>query len=345
MRRDGLILDQESRFVVLFTASRWSITVLPKVLMRKLAEHESARVETPLSTAPSLAVQFFLIPLAVVGMVVLVYGGFRMLVTNERTPEEVLNDVRAGGRERRWPAAYELSRLLSDPDIEATHPGLGAAIVQAFEASEGDDPRVRRYLALAIGRLRTPPPGAVDELVRGLDDSDAETTISVIWALASLGDLSVRDEIHAMYGSEDAGVRKMAVYALGALPDGGDASTLRNALDDPVPDVQWNAALALARLGRPDGVTVLGRMLDRAYVARNVTRTPTVDAVLDPVSEIMVSGLQAVGALHATDLWDEVQVLSEGDANLRVREVALRTLEILGTAAEPTTAMTTRERG
>ena len=306
--------------------------------MQKLVERESARAGSSPSTVPTLAVQFFLIPLAVVGVVVLVYGGFQMLVTNERTPEEFLNDVRSGGRERRWPAAYELSRILSDPEVETNHPELGAAIVQAFEASEGDDPRVRRYLALAIGRLSSPPPDAIDGLVDGLNDPDTETTISVIWALASLGDPSVRDKIDAMYASADAGVRKMAVYALGAFPDGGDTSTLRNALDDPVPDVQWNAAVALARLGRTDGVTVLARMLDREYVERNVTRTPAVDTLLDPVSEVMVSGLQAVGALQGAGLRDAVQGLSESDANLKVREVALRTLEELGpSVAEPST--------
>ena len=314
--------------------------------MQKLVERESVRAGRSPSTVPALAVQFFLIPLAVVGVVVLVYGGFRMLMTNERTPEEFLNDVRSGGRERRWPAAYELSRLLSDPEVETNHPELGAAIVQAFEASEGDDPRVRRYLALAIGRLSSPPPGAIDGLVDGLNDPDTETTITVIWALASLGDPSVRDKIDAMYGSADAGVRKMAVYALGAFPDAGDASTLRNALDDPTPDVQWNAAVALARLGRIDGVVVLARMLDREYVERNVTRTPAVDALLDPVSEVMVSGLQAVGALQAADLRDAVQGLSESDASLRVREVALRTLEVLGpSVAEPSTVMNASERG
>ena len=314
--------------------------------MKKLVERESAPAGSSPSTTPALAVQFFLIPLAVVGMVVLVYGGFRMLMTYERTPEEFLNDVRSGGRERRWPAAYELSRLLSDPEVETNHPELGAAIVQAFEASAGDDPRVRRYLALAIGRLNSPPPGAINGLVDGLSDPDTETTISVIWALASLGDPSVRDEIDTMYGSDDAGVRKMAVYALGVFPDAGDASTLRNALDDPVPDVQWNAAVALARLGRTDGVTVLARMLDREYVERNVTRTPAVDARLDPVSEVMVSGLQAVGALQAAGLRDAVQGLSETDANLGVREVALRTLEVLGPlVAEPSTVVNASERG
>ena len=47
--------------------------------MDKLVERESA-TRNPLIAAPALAVQFFLIPLAVVGVTVLVYLGFRSLL-------------------------------------------------------------------------------------------------------------------------------------------------------------------------------------------------------------------------------------------------------------------------
>jgi HEAT repeat protein len=297
--------------------------------MEKLRERESEGPAGPLAAAPSLAVQFFLIPLAVVAVVVAVYGGFRMMVTDERTPEEYLLDVRTGGRDRRWPAAYELSRLMGDPGTEERHPGLGRALVDAFVGSGGDDPRIRRYLALAIGRLRMPPPDTMAALTEALDDADSETVISVVWALASLGDEAVVPRIVSMYRSSDAGVRKMAVYALGVLPDDGAHTTLRAALDDPAPDVQWNAAVALARHGRSDGLRVLGRMLDRDYVQRNVDRASSLEGGVDPVAEVMVSGLQAVGALKAAQLHDRVAELSRSDASLRVREVALRTLELL----------------
>lgn len=297
--------------------------------MPKLVERESAPRVNPLTAAPALAVQFFLIPLAVVGVIVLVYGGFRMLLATERTPAELLADVRSGGRERRWPAAYELSRVLSDPGAEQRNPELGAAVVQAFADSAGDDPRVRRYLALAIGRLASPPPAAVDELTAALGDPDTETRISVIWALAALGDESTADDVEAAYRSDDAGVRKMAVYALGALTGGGDHATLRNALDDPAADVQWNAAVALARHGRGDGMAVIRRMLDREYVTRMVTRRGSARDALDPVSEVIVSGLQAAASLRAAELRQPVAALIEEDENLRVRELAMKTLDLL----------------
>ena len=93
--------------------------------MSKLVERESAPDKSSLTKPTALAVQFFLIPLTVVGMVVIVYGGFRMMLSSERTPEEYLQDVQTGGRERRWPAAYELSRMMGESDIESRHPRLG----------------------------------------------------------------------------------------------------------------------------------------------------------------------------------------------------------------------------
>ena len=301
--------------------------------MQKLGEREPQRADSKLAAAPSLAVQFFLIPLAVVAVVVSIYGGFRMMVAEERSPEEYLNEIRSGGRDRRWPAAYELSRLLGDPEIEARFPGLAPALVQPFVASAGDAPRVRRYLALAIGRLTSPPPDAVDRLVEALDDPDTETLISVIWALGSLGEEAVVPRVVDLYQSQDAGVRKMVVYALGVLPDDGIHTTLRAALDDPVADVQWNAAVALARHGDERGTRVLARMLDRDYVSERVTASET---LIDPASEVMVSGLRAFAALGAGEggqVWTRIQTLADADESLRVRQVALETLEALGTEA------------
>ena len=298
--------------------------------MDKLREREPERPAGPLAAAPSLAVQFFLIPLAVVAVVVAIYGGFRMMVTDERTPEEYLLDVRTGGRERRWPAAYELSRLMGDPAVEERHPGLGRALLDAFVGSRGDDPRIRRYLALAIGRLQTPPPGTIEALTEALDDPDSETVISVVWALASLGGEAVVPRIVSMYQSSDAGVRKMAVYALGVLPDDGAHTTLRAALDDPVPDVQWNAAIALARQGDPRSIHVLGRMLNRGYVTDLVTASET---RVDPAGEVMISGLQAVAGLGSAAVGQDVRVavaaLADSDPSVQVQNAALQTLDAL----------------
>src|SRR6185503_8459517 len=110
------------------------------------------------------------------------------------------------------------------------------ALVKAFQES-GDDPQVRRYLALAIGRLDPPlPPDAIADLTHALDDPDSETRISVIWALGSSGDGAVVPRLISMYAAPDAdaGIRKMIVYALGALPGEAQLPTLDAALTDEV---------------------------------------------------------------------------------------------------------------
>lgn len=293
--------------------------------MDKLEERNGQVSEE--QSVPALAVQFFLIPLAVVVAVVLLYGGFRWLLNDERTPQEYLSDIRVGGRERRWPAAFELSRLMADPEVQASEPSLGPALVTAFVESENDDPRVRRYLAMAVGQLTQPPEDAGASLVDALDDPETETRISVIWALGSLGDSSVIPELAGMYASDDAGIRKMTVYALGALPGDEQIATLRTALNDSVPDVQWNAAVALARHGNTQGVGILGRMMDREYVERVAEPTMGVGSdEVDRVGEVMITGLNAIAALNAISFRDSVLQLSRQDESLRVRQAAIEAL-------------------
>jgi HEAT repeat protein len=296
--------------------------------MDKLVERESA-TRSPLAAAPALAVQFFLIPLAVVGITVAVYVGFRSLLADDRKAQDYLAEVRTGGLDRRWPAAYELSRLMADPKVRADR-SLAPALVQAFVESKGDA-RVQQYLALAIGRLDPPlPPDAIAELKKTVDSSDGETRISAIWALGSSGDPSVVPTLEPLYQSPDAGVRKMTVYALGALPGDAQLATLRAALEDSTADVRWNAAVALARKGQHDGVPILRQMLDRQYVEQTVTREVRVDEDRDPIADVMISGLRAAATLKDDALKPSVATLSQSDRSMKVRQAALEALKVMG---------------
>ena len=297
--------------------------------MNKLVERETA-TRNPLVAAPALAVQFFLIPLVVVGITVGVYIGFRSLLANDRSAQEYLAEVRNGGSDRRWPAAYELSRLMGDPKVRADRT-LAPALVKAFEAAKDDDPRVRQYLALAIGRLDPPlPPEAVADLTKALDAADGESRVSAIWALGSSGDPSVVATLQPLAASPDRGIRKMVVYALGALPGDAQIATLRTALQDAEPDVRWNAAVALSRKGNHDGVSVLRQMLDRQYVEQQVKRDVRQDEDRDPIAEVMISGLRAAATLKDEALKPSVTNLSRQDRSMKVRQAALEALKVMG---------------
>lgn len=315
--------------------------------MDKLVEREVA-TRNPLVAAPALAVQFFLIPLIVVSATVLVYLGFHSLLTDSRSPREYLNEVRTGGMSRQWPAAFELSRLMDDPEVRSDRQ-LAVEIVRAFDEAKNGDPRVRKYLALAIGRLEPPLPAeAISVLLKSLGDPETpwtpdlwsringwtpemtEAHLSTIWALGASGDAAVAPKLEPLYRSADAGVRKMVVYALGALPGDAQLETLRAALEDSEADVRWNAAVALARHGNRDGLPVLRQMLDRVYVEQAVTRTVRLDADHDPVADVMIISLRAVAALKEVTLRPSIEELSRQDRSLKVRQAALETLKVMG---------------
>jgi HEAT repeat protein len=298
--------------------------------MDKLVERESAP-RNALVAAPALAVQFFLIPLAVVAVAVSVYVGFRSLLADSRTPQDYLREVQMGGSNRRWPAAYELSRLMADPKVRADRT-LAPALIKAFEEAK-DDTAVRRYLALAIGRLDPPlPSDAIADLTKALDDPDSETRISVIWALGSSGDEAVIPRLIPLFAAPngDAGIRKMVVYALGALPGTTQNETLRVALQDDTADVRWNAAVALARKGSHDGVPVLKQMLDRPYVEQAVKRQARPDEDVDPVADVLISGVRAAAALKDIALKPSITALSTNDRSMKVRDAALEALKVMG---------------
>ena len=139
--------------------------------MDKLVERETA-TRNPLVAAPALAVQFFLIPLAVVGVTVLVYVG--LPVAARRRPDAGQDYLTEDSHRRLAPPVARRVRVVAAdgrPEGAGRSGRSAPALVKAFDEAKDDDPRVRRYLALAIGRLEPPlPPEAVAVLLKSLDD-------------------------------------------------------------------------------------------------------------------------------------------------------------------------------
>ena len=70
-------------------------------------------------------------------------------------------------------------------------------------------------------------------------------------------------------------------------------------------------------------------MLDREYVKKIVDPETGSGTNIDPVAEVMISGLQAVSMLEATSLQEAVVELSQTDQSMQVRQAALETLDVL----------------
>jgi HEAT repeat protein len=284
---------------------------------------EAAPEEPPVrQSTPFLVLQFFIFPLSIVAVCVAVFVVFGMIASEGKGAREHLADVRTGGANRRWQAAFELAKVLhAGKDPALTDPAFTDEVAKVFEEASADDPRVRRYLALALGRIGDRR--AVPALLKAVDDaatdgsrSDPETQVYAVWALGVIGDPQAVPRLVALARSDDAGLRKAAVHALGAFPGEASREALVTALSDPMTDVRWNAAVALARRHDPAAVPVLLGMMDRVELAG----VPGLTA--EQRAEAMVQAVEAAAVLHDARLDEAIRRLRDSDPDLKVRQAA-----------------------
>ena len=266
--------------------------------------------------------QFFIFPLIIVVVGVVIFVLFGLIGRDTKSPREYIRELRMTSGmfqgNRRWQAAVELSTVLAknkDPKLSRE---LAPDLIDLFNNSKSDDPRVRRYLALALGRLGDPQ--AIPVLRRSLRDEDAETRIHSIYALGQLRAQESVPDLISLYNTDDATLRTVIVYVLGALEDARALPLLQQALTDPHHDVQWNAAIALARLKNSAGVPTLQHMLDRGYL--NTVK----DMRDDQKEEAMISAIKALALLKDRSSEPLLKVVSQRDPSLKVRNAAYEAL-------------------
>jgi hypothetical protein len=266
------------------------------------------------------------VPAIVAGILVAllaVYFLFGELTSERRSVESYLADIERAEGNRRWQAAFEMSRLIEAGGGEVGS-DTGDKVLAVFDgaAAGASDPRIRRYLALTLGRLRFA--AAVPSLLVALGDADAETRIYAALALGEIADRRATAPLLVALSDEDAGVRKAAAFSLGLLADPEAAPRLREAIHDREVDVTWNAAVALARMGDPSGRDVLRSMAHREFVER-ASRSG------DPGSRstVLMTAVRALAMIEDHGAVPALEALAASDPDLRVRQVAMEALESL----------------
>jgi HEAT repeat protein len=263
-------------------------------------------------------IQFFVVPALVVAICVGVFFFFAWLVSDEKTGVDYLGEIRTGSENRRWQAAFELSKIITMDSERRRMEGLVPEMVRAFEAGAEDDPRVRHYLALSLGHLGDAE--ASPALIEALEDEDATTRLYALWALGNIGDRRAVEPVLGKLDDEDPGVRKMAVYAAGALGDVRAVEKLRIALNDPVRDVAFNAAVALAKLSDASGESLLLQMLDPEFLGGI--------ADMDETQRLLAteSAVQAAALLESDVLDERLREIGKDHPNVGIRKAALEAL-------------------
>jgi hypothetical protein len=280
-----------------------------------------------------VVMQFFIVPLALVAVLVLVFFGLQILRSRRPDPAATLRSLRhydgflggLVGDLKRWQYGYDFSLLLRGKlgEIDAA---LVPDLIAAFEeAGAGGDLQLRRYAVLALGQ--SADRRAVVPLRGALADADPPSRLFACWGLMRCGGAEALVALRGAVADPDEGVRKMAVFALGALGDRGSTALLRTALGDAAPDVGWNAALSLARLGDRAAVPVLlamlhhpvvsaaGVTLQSGAVAAPATAGPTVPAGGDRAIVLnAIRGLALLRPPEARAALERIAGQPDGDA-------------------------------
>jgi hypothetical protein len=264
-----------------------------------------------------LVAQFFVVPVVIVALCVGIFLLFGLITGESRGARDYLDEVKAGSGNRRWQAAFELSKFVGDKRAKVD-PRFGRDLAGVFRGAK-EDPKVRQYLALAMGRLGDPV--AVDTLVGAVSDRDPDTRLYVVWSLGQLRDARALEPLLAVVEGNDPNLRKMAIYSLGMIGDARAVAPLKAALNDPRHDIRWNSALALARLRDPSGIDTLHQMLDR----RALAALP--EATEPQRSEAIINAARAVGLLKDVSARPLLEAVRDTDPDVKARSAAISALK------------------
>ena len=263
---------------------------------------------------------FFLIPfmIAVFGAVFFLLFKFVTYETND--VEELLNQVKIGSASKRWQSAFELAKVLNNPDRDPLSDSFKDQLVSAYERSIHDDALVRSYLAMAMGATQDTIFG--DALLDGLKDESIETRIAAIQALGMIQYSPAVNSISTLIKTADSESERLsATISLGMIGDISAVPFLIQLLEDEQANIRWDAAIALAKMGNSDGAYIIEGLLDREYLNKF--------SEIDPNEQkrVLMVAIKTASILFDKRFEDNLISLSKNDKDLSIRDAAIKALE------------------
>ena len=336
---------------------------LPEPVVSIPLDRPTSDAEASSSVTAATSARLLFIPLVIVLAVALVWLLIRWPGSDAVSPQEIVRDLGRPGKSH-WQQAYVLAELLHSSQHAAVKQDsvlaaeLAALLEAQLDAASLDANRLnmRVFLCRALGEFAVPAVqpalmrasrlernpaeiavrrAAVEAIAAhaanagpGTLDNDATLAQTLIATAQESGrdsaDKSQRDELRAS-----------VAFALGVLGSDSALAQLQRMLDDPSPNVRYNAATGLARHGHAAALPVLLEMLDPGNpeaVAGEVSvagRTWKQEAVL-------------VNGIRAAQQWAEqnpqadrrplvaaIQTLVTADLTASVRTLARQALSAL----------------
>jgi HEAT repeat protein len=278
-----------------------------------------AQADLPKESARTILFQFVIFPLGIVAIGVGIFLLFGLLASEKQSIPDYLNAIRSGSAHERGHAAYQLSRSINRGEA-AKYPNLEQDVARLYTESRNDDPRIRQYLALVLGKLADRR--ATPVLINGINDTDAQARLYTIVALGELKDPAAVPRLIDATRDDDKDVRKTAAFALGAIGDPRAVPALVPMLEDQTPDVRFNAAIALSRFGDKRAAGTLHDMLDRQRLTAAHMRE-------DQAEDTMIVAMQPYATLGGPEAGADLKRIAWSDPSLRVRDAARQALALV----------------
>ena len=263
---------------------------------------------------------FFVVPFIIAIFGVLIFLMLRILTIEPRTAQDYLHDVKIGGNTKRWQGAFELSKILANPEMVPKEERFVNDLISTFEYSEKErDDRIRIYLALAMGRTKDLRYATI--LEKTLNDENEEILAAVIYSLGLINSPTSLEQLLLMFEHKSARVRHQVVVALGNYDGDQVQIVLKQGLHDPEPNVRWDAAIALAKQKDDSGRRILLDLMDRKYL----DSFPNIDAVEQ--NQAILAAIRSSRDILDDELRNVLLDLMENDLNMKVRQAARNTLK------------------
>jgi hypothetical protein len=265
---------------------------------------------------------FFLIPLMITVIGILFFFVVRFVTFESGNPQEYLTQIKIGSASKRWQSAYELSKILSDPDKVPLDDQFKNSIISAFEKSLYDDPKVRMYLALAMGRTGDNSYGK--SLMTALNDNSAEIVTAATQALGLIQYLPAVSKLSILATSSEFQVVRLAsAVSLGQIGHKSSLPLLKKLLNDEEANIRWDSAIALAKMGDSSGASILNSLLSRTYYEnfKEIDSWETEKAIL--------VAIHVSSQLGGKEFKENLLILAKEDPNMDIRNAALKALEIV----------------
>ncbi|MAJ19008.1 MAG: hypothetical protein CMA06_04120 [Euryarchaeota archaeon] len=276
-------------------------------------KEESSRIYT-------LFYSFFLIPFMIAIFGAIFFLLFRFITYETNDASELLNQVKIGSATKRWQSAYELSKVLNNPETIPEDVSFKNQMISAYNHSINDDALVRAYLAIAMGA--TGDKFYAEELVNGLNDESRESRLAAIQAVGMVrSELAVMQLIDVINNSDYQDERLAATMSLGFIGDSKAIPKLNELLEDDEPNIRWDSAIALAKMGEKSSIPVIENLMDRDYLMT----FPQLD--YKEINKVIMTAIETSSLVVDNRFEPRLMELAKTDENLTVRDAAIKTLK------------------